>query len=288
MAVKFFGQFLLERGAVSRERLIKAVELQDSVNLKFGETALAIKLIDDKDLKRIHDAQRSEDLLFGDMAVKLGILSQEQIAQILDHQQKTHLRIGEALVRVGALSAEELPHLLEEFRVDQAAYATERILVPPGVSHPEIWEICADLSAKMFTRIVGVFCRVGECALVDRLPGEALVAGIELSGDVTARYHLAVSDALRERVAKAILMEEDVAGETEAVLDDTVLEFVNIVCGNVAAKSAQRGTQIEILPPLALRPGAEGVAVPAESYGLFFPLHLADGERAELTLFVKR
>jgi CheY-specific phosphatase CheX len=288
MAVKFFGQFLLERGTVSRDLLLKAVELQDSVNLKFGETAKAIKLVTESDVKRIHDAQRSEDLMFGDMAVKLGILSQEQIGQILKHQQATHVRIGEALVRVGAFSAEELPRHLEEFQVDQAQYVTTQMVIPFGVPYPEVWEVCADLSAKMFTRIVGLQCRVGTCVLVNRLPGNAFVAGIDLVGDVTARYHLTASSDLCKRIARAVLMEEDVAGESAEVIDDTVLEFVNIVCGNVAAKAAQRGTAVEILPPFALNPGGEGIAVPAESYGLFFPLHLADGERAELTLFVKR
>lgn len=288
MAVKFFGQFLLERGAVPRDLLLKAIELQDSINLKFGETALAIKLVTENDVKRIHDAQRSEDLMFGDMAVKLGVLSPEQIAQVLEHQQKNHLRIGEALVRLGAFGAEELSRHLEEFRADQALYATAQVVVPSGVSHPEVWEICADLTAKMFVRVVGVQCRVGACVLVDRLPGGVFVGGMELTGDVSACYHLAVSDEVRNRIARAVLMEEDVAGESDEVLDDTVLEYVNIVCGNVAAKAAQRGKGVEILPPFSLRPGAEGIAVPSDSYGLFFPLIMADGERAELTMFVKR
>ncbi|MBJ6726476.1 chemotaxis protein CheX [Geomesophilobacter sediminis] len=288
MAVKFFGQFLLEKGVVSREAIIKAVELQESVNLKFGETALELKLLTEKDIKKIHDAQRSEDLMLGDMAVKLGILTKDQISQILEHQQKSHLRIGEALVRVGALTAEELPGYLKEFSADQAKYATSRIVIPAEVPNAAVWEICADLTAKMFIRVVGVQCRLGDCMLVDKIPGNALIAGIDLAGGVSARYHLAVSDSLREKIAKGVLMEEDVAGESEAVLDDTVLEFVNIVCGNVAAKAAQQGQDVEILPPLSQRPGPEGLPVPSGSVAVFFPLHLPDSERAELTLVVRR
>lgn len=286
MAVKFFGQFLLEKGVVSREQVVQAVELQESVNLKFGETALATKMVTEDDVRRIHDAQRNEDLMFGDMAVKLGILTRDQIGEILEYQQKTHIRIGEALVRVGAVTAEALPGYLEDFKADQAQYATAKLVIPAGVPNPELWEICADLTAKMFLRVAGIQCRVGDCTLVERLPGEALVAAIDLTGSVSARYHLALSPALRERVARAVLMEEDVTGEPEEVLDDTALEFVNIVCGNVAAKAAPLGQGVEILPPLAFRPGPEGIAVPAGAKGLFFPLHLADGERAELTLFV--
>ena len=288
MAVKFFGQYLLERGAVTTDLLLKAIELQDSINLKLGETALAIKLVTEGDVKRIHDAQRSEDLMFGDMAVKLGILNKDQLGEIIDHQQRTHLRIGEALVRVNAFSAELLPGYLEDFRADQQKYATARTLIPSGIPQPEVWEICADLSVKMFMRVVGVQCHMGDCTLVDRAPGESMIGCIELEGDVAATLLLGVSGELRDRIAKAVLMEEDVSGEPEEVLDDTVLEYVNIVAGNVAAKAAQIGKVVEIKPPFALRPGADGVPVPADSYGLFFELALATGERAELTLFVKR
>lgn len=288
MAVKFFGQFLLEKGAVTREALLKAVELQESVNLKFGETAMAMKLLTEKDIRRIHDAQRSEDLMLGDMAVKLGILTREQISQVLDHQQKSHLRIGEALVRVGGLLAAELPRYLDEFRTDQERYATGQLVIPSEVPNIPVWEICADLTVKMFVRVVGVQCRLGDCLLVNQLAGGSFVAAMDLTGAVAARFHLSVSPALREKVARGVLMEEDVSGESDEVLDDTVVEFVNIVCGNVAAKAAQQGTEVEILPPLSLRPGAEGVAVPPGEFGVLFPIHMADGERADLTLFVKR
>jgi len=288
MNIKFFGQYLLDRGAVSVEQLLKAVELQESVNLKFGQTALALKLFSESDLTRIHEAQRSEDLKFGDLAQKLGILDQAQVGQILVQQQRYHLRIGDALVRTGALDAEELPGLLEEFRNSQALYSTSQTEIPRGVLHPEIWEFCADLSAKMFLRVAGVECRVGECSLVERVPAAPLVAAVVLAGSVSATYHLGVSQQVRDRIARALLMADDLEGESLELLEDTVLEFANVVCGNVAAKACQYGKEVEILPPFALKPGSEGVAVPAQSHGLFFPLHLADGGRAELTIFVKR
>lgn len=288
MTIKFFGQYLLDRRAVSAQLLLRAVELQESVNLKFGETALALKLISEGDLKRICDLQRSEDLRLGELALKLGLLSEEEIGQVLMQQQRSHLPIGEALVRTGALEACELPRLLEEFRLDQGLYSISPTVIPPGVLHPEVWEFCADLSGKMLLRIAGMQCRVGACALVERLAGDAFVAGVALGGMVSARYHLSVSEGVRNRIAGALLMEQDLAGEPEELLEDTLLEFANIVCGNVAAKASQYGKAVEILPPFALRPGGEGLAVPEQSLGLFFPLHLADGERAELTLFVKR
>ena len=288
MAVKFFGQYLVEKGVVSRESVLKAIELQESVNLKFGETALAINLITPADVERIHAAQRSEDLMFGDMAVKLGIISNEQVTQVLTRQKNSHLYIGEALVQVGGMNAQDLPRYLDDFKADQAPYITSKVAIPPGLPHSEVWALYADLTAKMFTRIVGVQCRLGDCRLADRLEGNAVVAAMDMQGDATARCLLAVSANIQKRIARAILEEETVDTESVEVLDDTVMEFVNIVCGSVAAKAAQQGKAIEILPPLVFHPGSEGVAVPVSSQGLFFRLHLADEERVEIAVFVQR
>ncbi len=45
MAVKFFGQFLVEQGIVTSEALLNAINLQDKNNLKLGEMAVAMGLI---------------------------------------------------------------------------------------------------------------------------------------------------------------------------------------------------------------------------------------------------
>ena len=87
MAVKFFGQFLVEKGVVTREVLLQAIELQESVNLSFGATAMAMGLLTEADIEKVHNAQRCEDLRFGDMAVKLELLTADQMQQVLTRQR---------------------------------------------------------------------------------------------------------------------------------------------------------------------------------------------------------
>jgi CheY-specific phosphatase CheX len=288
MSVKFFGQFLVEKGIVSRDTLLKAIELQESVNLKFGEMAHTMKLVSDADIERIHDAQRSEDLMFGDMAVKLGILTDEQIKQVLAMQSNSHLYIGEALVRVGAFTAEALHQHLETFKIDQAPYVTTKVIIPQGVSNPDIWEMTADLSSKLIARIVNLRCRLGLCRVVDRLETNDVVAEMAMSGDIDAMFLLSVTSRMQKRIAEAILKEDSVDGEPREVLDDAVMELVNILCGNVAAKAAQQGRSLEIAPPLVIHPDQRGIPVPPGKQGLVFPIVSADGEKMELALFIKR
>lgn len=287
MAVKFFGQFLVEGGIITPEKLLEALELQQATNLKFGEMALSMGLLTEEDVERVHRAQRSDDMRFGDIAVKIGLLTEEQVQQVLTRQQNSYLYIGRALVEVGALNQVQLDHYLKEFQADQAPYRVDRIAIPPGVPHPDVWEIAADLTFKMLTRVADLPHRTEPCRVVGRIEPNHLIASMEISGAANARYLLSVSPGIQEVIARAILKEDNVAEEPPEVLDDTVMEFVNIVCGNVAAKSAQLGFRIDIAPPEAVRP--EGpVEIPEGHAGLLFPIHVASGERAELVLIVNK
>ncbi|WP_298439140.1 chemotaxis protein CheX [Geobacter sp.] len=286
MAVKFFGQFLVEKGVVSREILLQAIELQESVNLSFGATAMAMGLLAEGDIEKVHDAQRTEDLRFGDMAVKLGLLTGEQMMQVLARQKNTHLYIGEALVKVGGLSADKLPALLDEFKADQAQYATDKVAIPAGVTDAPFWEMLADLSYKMLTRVALLTFRPEPIATARSLPAMEVYAAMEFSGDVSGRYLLGVSAATQKQIAREILKEANVDGEPKEVLDDTVMEFVNVVLGNVAAKAAQMGKAIEIAPPELVEAAGE-IEAPAGRSALRFPVCLADGDRVELAVFIE-
>jgi CheY-specific phosphatase CheX len=288
MAVKFFGQFLLEKGAVGNKDLLKAIELQETTNLKFGATALSMGLLTVEAFEQVHDAQRLEDLKFGDMAVNLGILTEEQVKQVLTRQKNNHLYIGEALVRIGALTSEELKKHLEDFKEDQAPYIVDRIVIPPAVPNANVWEIVADLTFKMLIRIVGLAARPGLCRIADGVDPSDLVAVIPFKGSVNGRYILNVSTNIRKAMAKAILKEENVDKESQEVLDDTVMEFANIVCGNIAAKAAQLGLTFDIDPPYLINGQAGRIKVADGEAALLFPIYVADGDTIDLALFISR
>lgn len=287
MAVKFFGQFLVEKGIVSREALLKAIELQEQKNLKFGEMALAMGYITQEDITRAHHAQLSRDIKLGDLLVEIGILTLNQLNEVITRQKNNHLYIGEALVLVGALSNEQLQQQLDEFKADQSPYISDRIELPEGIPTPELWEMAADLTYKMITRILGLPFRAGKCHTITRVDTNYIMAAMDLSGDVDTRFIISVSQELQKSVAKAILRETSVDNEPSEVLEDTVMEFVNVVCGNIAAKASQAGRIVNINPPVTIRPDATGLAVPAGYTGLCFPILVGEGETMQLVLFIR-
>jgi len=287
MAVKFFGQFLVEKGTVSREALLQAIELQDQKNLKLGEMAIEMGYVTQTDIERAHKAQQTKDLKLGDMLVEMGILTLNQLNEIITRQKNTHLYIGEALVLIHALSKEQLLQQLDDFKADQAQYVSDRIELPSAIANSVTWEMTADLTYKMITRVLGIQFRPGRCQQVTSLSANHMMAAMDFSGDVEARYLVSVSAGLQKTVARAILGEKDVENESVEILEDTVMEFVNVVCGNVAAKASQMGMIININPPVTIHPPLAGFPVPEGHVGLCFPIHVGDEEKMELILLIR-
>ncbi len=286
MPVKFFGQFLIEKGAITHTALLKAINLQEDQNKKIGAVIFEMEMMTQVQIAKVHLAQRCDDSRFGDKAVEMGFLTQEQLQQALIRQRNCHLYIGQALVKTGGLSEEDLKKYLVEFKKDQQPYSTEKIELPAGVSNQTIWEMVADLTNKMLIRVAGMAFKTGACQVIERLPARTMVAEIGFSGSVSARYLLTASPNSRKIIAQAILQENDVDGQPVEVLDDSVMEFVNIVCGNIAAKAAQLGFQIDISPAKTHDQADLDIRVPDQHTGLMFPIFLSDGEVFELAIFV--
>lgn len=286
MGIKVFGQFLMEKNLITPEDLTKAVKLQESKNLKLGEMALAMGLITEADIERAHEAQKREDLKLGEMLVKLGILDENKLQQVITMQNNTHIYIGEALVQVGALSAADLYCHLEEFKLDQAPYQVTKVLIPEGVPHADCLEIVADLTYKMFTRVVGLTFKQGQCQVVKGLELADLTVSIDFIGDAKGTYLLSVCDDIRIMIAKAILKESNVDGLSSELIDDAVMEFVNIVCGNISAKASQHNIHLPISTPLALGSPGKTLHVGAGQTGVLFPIYVTDFRRVDMAVFI--
>lgn len=287
MAVKFFGQFLVEHGIVTSAALLEAIKLQDNNNLKFGEMAVAMGLVTTADIERAHSAQMSKDMRLGNLLVEMGVLTTAQMDDVVVRQKNTHLYIGEALVQIGALTSEALQQQLDAFKADQAQYVSDGIELPITSANNHVWEMTADLTYKMITRVLDLRFRPGKCVKASAISQNYMLAAMDLSGDVEARYLISVSEEVQKSIAKAILSEPSVDQESAEVLEDTVMEFVNVVCGNVAAKASQMGVIMNINPPVTVRPPEGGLPIPDGCTALSFPIHIEDGNKMEMILLIK-
>jgi len=111
--------------------------------------------------------------------------------------------------------------------------------------------------------------------------------GIELSGDLNARFIISISETMQKSIARAMLAENCVDDEPTEILEDTVMEFVNIVCGNMATKTAQMGVIIDITPPVIILPPTTGMPIPEGHSALSFMIHVEDCDTMELILLIR-
>ncbi len=272
MSVKFFGQFLLERGVVRREALLTALELQDGRNLRLGDYAVRRGYMTEAQAETLNRQQLTVDRRFGELAVEAGFLTPAQVEELLALQRNDYVLLGEALLELGHIDRETLDAQLEAFEADQARYLVDEVIFPPGVRDASLLALPVDLTAKILLRVVGVTTKIGEGEREVRPPVDRLVSvSVTFSGALRATYTLSVS----RDIAGAVFTRMtglDAAGEDEAEIVDAVKELCNVVCGNAAAKMAKLGRPVDIGPPEVGAPTLEE----GKTYVLF-PLHVADG-----------
>ncbi len=246
--IQFFGEFLIERWVITREQLLEALELQEYRNLKFGSLAVRKGYLTEEEVKIINDYQRNEDMRFGDIAVMLGLLSPDQAQEIITYQKNNYLYLGEALLELGHVTEDVMDRELSIFREEQAPYGLDDLMAQGEIVGEELVPICLELTGKMFLRMVGIGLKIGEGIFNGSQQETAsyhLSVSVPLKGKVLINFILSVSDDLAIMIASSLLG-EDIKNEPLEVIEDSVKEFCNVVCGNVVAKLARRGVKLAL------------------------------------------
>lgn len=110
-----FGQYLIERGLVSEDDVISALEMQSKNNIPFEKAAIAMQFLNMKQIYKILTYQIDTDLSFSEVAEKKGYLRRHEINLIHDYVSKNRLLIGDILVQMKKLTRESLKREIEGF-----------------------------------------------------------------------------------------------------------------------------------------------------------------------------
>jgi CheY-specific phosphatase CheX len=256
MPARFLGQFLLERGSVTRDGLVAAVDYQDQRNPKLGELAVREKMLKPADAERINQEQRRTDAQFGQVATKLNLLNERQVEQLIAKQKRERVLIGQALIAVGAIT----PGALErEMRVFEQEEIREREEIRrakesmPWATAP-IYAVSVLLTSKLLLRVAGLQVKEGAArGMSDELPPADVRVGIPFSGGWKGDLVLSMSNALATQICVKM------AGEENPPVDlivDSVGEFANVVCGQICASLQRDNLSCELHAPEKHRRGS--------------------------------
>jgi len=250
MAIKFFGNYLLDKGNLTAEQLTQAVEYQSLKNLSLGEIAVRENLITLKDAETINDKQRVLDKRFGEVSISLGLLTEKQIEMLLAIQKKEKIFFGEVIVQKHFISQELLDQELKTFEIEQQL---ESVALNEEINTLDKDGVIKDSIAifqKLYSRIVHDYIKLVSINQKSVTP-KGLIAHQKMRGDLHLDFALQPEDAVSLEISQKFLkMEFDTVDE---MVVDIISEFVNVILGNIAVKLSENSVKVDLTPPTILK-----------------------------------
>ena len=249
MAVKFFGQFLIEQGEVDALHLREALDALERSNKSVGQLAVDRGFLDRAAAERVNRAQREQDRQWGDLAVEMKLMEHADLVECLREQRTSRLMTGEALVRLGHLSEDRLAPLLDAYKADQDAYTVGALQqLPDSLASNRIVPYVLDLLPKFARRIADVTVKVGAPQVLAESPSFRHRISLSLHGRPNLEITLIGDDEFCRRVAAATagLAESELA---DAWVADGVGEFLSMICGNAMSALGRDGVETRLGAP---------------------------------------
>ena len=259
MAVKFLGQFLMERGVITPQQLLAATEAQRASNPLLGELAVRQGLLSEAQARRINDRQRADDRRFGDIALELGLLEPAQVEALLAAQKAGRKLFGQVLVEQGVVDAATLESELAVHRADQDA-ANHALAV--GVADHALAEFANGaiaLCGRLFPRMLDRQCQAAGLLGPDQLAAYPHVAHVRIDGEQPLFIGMACDLATMRAMVCAFLK---IGPERcdDALALDGLGEVVNVLMGYVVRNVLPDDVQYRAFPPDLATPAAQLVA----------------------------
>jgi hypothetical protein len=253
MGIKFFGQYLIERGAVDSDQIREALKLMQRENRNLGMLAEAGGILTPEESAKVNSQQRHCDVPFGELAVEMGLLSEEQVDYLLGFQEQTRLRIGQALVRLDFLANERLHELLVQFENEQALFRIGNVALPEGLKSNLLAGAVLDLFPKLLVRIARIDVRVGNDNVDAVAPDLPVRIAVAVTGDVGLLICLLGDEEFSVQLAGATAgLDEarlEATRQNPDLLADGVGEFLNVLAGNAMGILERQKITTELAPP---------------------------------------
>jgi hypothetical protein len=125
-----FGLYLKNKGIISAEQLVAALETQLNTLTPLGQLALEEGIIAPRDIFDVLRAQsQSPNVRFGDLAIEMGLMTRDNLMRLLMIQADRKRPLAEILVGQGILTAERSAAEMAEFRRSGAQKRTGRAVL---------------------------------------------------------------------------------------------------------------------------------------------------------------
>ena len=125
MYTQLFGQYLLNKGYVSAEKLRDAMQKSSQTRVRLGALAIDAGFMNSEQVALVHEEQRRTDKRFGEIAEEMGLLTGEQTEELLSRQKNSNLVLGQTLTDLGYLTDKQFEKALSEYK-SSSSFVDER------------------------------------------------------------------------------------------------------------------------------------------------------------------
>jgi hypothetical protein len=261
--VRFFGDFLIERGVVAREHVAAAARRMLEVNRTLAAMAQERGWLTAAQVEQIHAQQLLHNRVWGEQAIALGLLDQAQVMRLLADQRARHIRLGEALLELGHVARPVLERALAEFAEEraQAGALARRLPAELGRCAAARWVL--EHFCELTLRIARLPTRLGEAWEWKGSTEHEYQVQLLLGGAAPLELGIAA-----ERGFGAVLAQGWLGLEPDALERALLLDLLGQLLGLIAGRAAAECADLSPGPPEADALPASGTAVEfAAPYG---------------------
>lgn len=256
MVTYIAGNYLMDKGYLSKEQLAFVLEERKKVRVKLGLIAVAEGMMMQMEADEINQLQMVQDKRFGDIAVEQGYLTEKEVDYLLMKQGNEYLTLAQTLEDNKLMTLEELEeHMLELTTENSWGMSGLEDLKSNDLNR--ILPLFIPDEAERYIDLAGIVLRM----IVRRIDSNVYPLKAYLTNSFQANHYAmqsvegqkVFSCAIAGMEDEVVILVEKFLHESFEKVDDDVLdaaaEIVNCMNGLYASALSQAGVVMELLPP---------------------------------------
>lgn len=250
MSSQYFGQYLLEKGIITPDQLLTAINHQKAVNMKLGVLAMDKKYMTSQQVEDILEIQKERDAQFGELAVENKIITTDQLTELLSIQKSERIFLGESLVEKGYLTLQQLENCLTEYKKYEGEIKSE-VLSELNSINPRYSTIIKDsieVIQKMLIRVADKQSKIISCYEgADYKTDSEYIILNEIYGDRSFTVGLSLSGSILLSLASSVF--KKILETMDDYTMDCIKELHNMICAYICGALSKKGIETSTKSP---------------------------------------
>lgn len=256
MFSQFFGNYLLNKGKMTKDQFTSCMEYMRANRVKLGLIAESEGLLTRKQADELNHLQMQSDKRFGDLAVDKGYLTDADISHLLQLQGNPYLIFVQALEENKIMNRDEITDLVSEFQKESGLTNTalesikygdfDRLLPAFVETDKEEYLSFMALALRNIVRFVSSYIRIDKAEKVREYSAK-YIAYQKTTGAYEGFLGFASDDDAILTIADGYAGEYFEKPDENAL--DSVCEFTNCINGLHATELSYKEISIDMLPP---------------------------------------